>query len=195
MVLDFIDELKAYYSNEGVFNPWGDYSEQLDIGPVATKIRRNHLQRFLEPRIAKSRYIFVAEALGYQGGHFSGIPMTSERIVAGKHPKVAYKYIFMGKLGSRTSNPESRYPGFKESWRKEGLSESTATIVWKTMLENDIDPYEIMLWNIFRFHPYKKEKGLLSSRSPKPNELQSGIYFLKRLLGLCPRDIQIICIG
>ncbi|WHY79933.1 uracil-DNA glycosylase [Neobacillus sp. WH10] len=194
-MMDFINELKSYYSDQAVFNPWRDYSKQLDIGPDAPKIRTNHLQRFLEPRISDARYIFVAEALGFQGGHFSGIPMTSERIVIGNHSEVDYHYVFKGKAGSRTSNPITHYPGFKKSWGKEGISEQTATIVWKTILENHIDPYEIILWNIFPFHPYRDERGLLSNRPPKSKELELGVYFFNRLLNHCPKNIKVICIG
>lgn len=195
MLENFIEELQSHFSDESVFNPWRDYSEQLDIGPEAPRIRTQHLQRFLEPRIPFVRYIFVAEALGYQGGHFSGVPMTSERIVIGKHSEIDYQHVFQGKAGRRTSSPVSQYPGFKKSWIKEGITEPTATIVWKTILENKINPYDIILWNIFPFHPYKKEKGLLSNRPPKPNEVQSGVYYLKRLLKLCPNNLKVICIG
>lgn len=178
-----------------MFNPWGDYTEQLDMGPDAPDIRTNHFMRFLEPRLHNARYIFVAEALGFHGGRFSGIPMTSERIITGKHLKIDYQNVFSGRMGTRTSNPNSQYPGFKKTWRREGLSEQTATIVWKTILENNIDPFEIILWNIFPFHPYRKEEGLHKNRTPNPKELESGVYFLKKLLKLCPKDIKIISIG
>ncbi|WP_423798200.1 uracil-DNA glycosylase [Neobacillus sp. SAB-20_R2A] len=194
-MLKFIDELMSYYSDQAVFNPWNDYSTQLDIGPDAPMLRINHLQRFLEPRISNARYIFVAEALGFQGGHFSGIPMTSEIMITGNHLEVDYQHVFHGKVGRRTSNPNSQFPRFKMIWKKRGASEPTATIVWKTILENNVDPFEIILWNIFPFHPYDPAVGLLSNRTPEPNELKLGVYYLKRLLNLCPQNIKVIAIG
>lgn len=195
MVLSFIDELVSYRSNKVVFNPWSDFSRQLDIGPNAPQIRKEHLQRFLKPRIKNARFIFVAEALGYQGGHFSGIPLTSERIIIGKHAELDYLHVFTGKPASRTSNPNTQHPRFKKAWRTKGISEPTATIVWKTILENKVNPYEIILWNIFPFHPYKQEDGLLSNRTPNSQELQLGVFYLKRLLNLCPKDINVISVG
>lgn len=192
---EFIEKLASYRSVKAVFNPWSDYSEQLDIGPDAPLFRKEHLRRYLEQRIGMARYIFVAEALGFKGGRFSGIPMTSERILTGKYADIDYRHIFPGEPGRRTSNPRSQYPGFKKAWKKEGLSEQTATIVWKTILENDVNPYEIILWNIFPFHPYHKEKGLLSNRTPVKKELKFGVYYLKRLLDLCREDIQVISVG
>lgn len=195
VLLNYITELKSYYSDKAVFNPWRDHSEQLDIGSEAPVIRTQHLKRFLEPRLTTARYIFVAEALGYQGGHFSGVPMTSERIIIGKHSEIEYCHVFQGKVGNRTSNIYSKDKGFKKSWIKEGVNEPTATIVWKTILENKIDPYDVLLWNIFPFHPYNTERGILSNRPPKSNELQAGVYFFKKLLNLCSNDLKVICIG
>ncbi|MDR9749286.1 hypothetical protein [Paenibacillus taichungensis] len=59
-----------------------------DIGPEAVKIRSEHLVRYLEPRMSKARYIFIAEAVGYQGARFSGVPLTSEWMVTGNHSLV-----------------------------------------------------------------------------------------------------------
>lgn len=190
---NFIDALKNYMAADDVLNPWGEYTDEYDIGEDAPKIRREQFQRFLEGRLESARFLFVAEAMGYQGGRFSGIPMTSERIVTGHHPDVDCSHVFTGEAGIRTSNPECSE--FKKAQSELGFSEQTATIIWKAILEHEINPYEIILWNIFPFHPFDKSKGLLSNRTPRETELEEGISFLKKLLDLCPKQIQIICIG
>ena len=64
-----------------VFNPWWQVDKQNDIGGNAPLIRRHHLRAYLRKRLGKAKVVVIAEALGYRGGHFSGIPMTSERIL------------------------------------------------------------------------------------------------------------------
>ena len=82
----FIDKLQSY-QRENVFNPWRDYDPDTEIGPEAPEIRRENLRRYLELR-QHAHYLFIAEALGYQGGHFSGVAITSERILLGQHKAV-----------------------------------------------------------------------------------------------------------
>ena len=67
----FLDKLQSYHS-EQVFNPWRDFDTSCDIGPQAPVIRSANLRRYLELR-PDAHYLFIAEALGYQGGHFSGV--------------------------------------------------------------------------------------------------------------------------
>src|SRR5215468_818566 len=82
----FIQLLKASPSG-AVFNPWWQMDEENDIGPQCPAIRRKHLVLYFRERLCKARLVIVGEALGYRGGHFSGIPMTSERMLLGKKPK------------------------------------------------------------------------------------------------------------
>ena len=87
----FLRLLKASPSG-AVFNPWWQIDEENDIGPHSPAIRRKHLAVYFHERLGKARLAIVGEALGYRGGHFSGIPMTSERMLLGKQPESALGY-------------------------------------------------------------------------------------------------------
>ena len=82
----FIEKLQQY-NKPLVFNPWQDYDPECDIGPKAPVIRAANFKRYLGLR-RNAHFLFIAEGLGYQGGHFSGMAMTSERILLGHHPDV-----------------------------------------------------------------------------------------------------------
>jgi uracil-DNA glycosylase len=71
-----------------VFNPWWQIDEENDISSHSPAIRRKHLALYLSERLGNARVAIVGEALGYRGGHFSGIPMTSERMLLGKKKDV-----------------------------------------------------------------------------------------------------------
>jgi hypothetical protein len=83
----FLLLLKASPS-AAVFNPWWQIDDENDIGPNCPGIRREHLTVYFRERLDKARLAIVGEALGYRGGHFSGIPMTSERMLLGKKPDI-----------------------------------------------------------------------------------------------------------
>src|SRR6267142_4265785 len=83
----FLRLLKASPSG-AVFNPWWQIDEENDIGPHSPAIRRKHLASYFRERLGKARLAIVGEALGYRGGHFSGIPMTSERTLLGRQKDV-----------------------------------------------------------------------------------------------------------
>src|SRR2546430_13196256 len=87
---DFLRLLNVSPSG-AVFNPWWEVDEQNDVGHNAPAIRRNQLRAYLKERLGKSKVAIIGEALGYRGGHFSGIPMTSERLLLGRSKKVPMK--------------------------------------------------------------------------------------------------------
>ncbi|WP_440999484.1 uracil-DNA glycosylase [Fodinibius sp. SL11] len=170
------------------FNPWYQNDSQHDVVNKAPEIRKNQLKHYLEERLATAKYLFIAEALGYQGGHFTGIAMTSERILLGHHESVhgiPADGAFQSIEPKRTSKPEVN---------EKGMSEPTATIMWKAIYQLGIDPYETVLWNALPWHPYDSDDGLLSNRTPTDRELEKGYSSLKSFLKLFP-DGEIIAVG
>src|SRR6266540_4757490 len=106
-----------------VFNPWWQVDKLNDIDRNAPVIRRKHLRAYLHRRLGKVKLVVIGEALGYRGGHFSGIPMTSERILLGKKENAGIKpeYVFSCFEARRTSKPTP--------W-SDAVSEPAATIIW-----------------------------------------------------------------
>jgi uracil-DNA glycosylase len=176
---NFVRLLKASPSG-AVFNPWWEFDEENDIGPHSPAIRRKHLAVYFRERLGKARLAIIGEALGYRGGHFSGIPMTSERMLLSKQP-----VIVAGINPRRTSKP---------SVCPHGFSEPTATIVWGALLKTGVLPDEVVLWNAFPWHSFDPHRGLLSNRTPNKSEQLSGHPALKAFLELFPCE-QIVALG
>ena len=170
-----------------VFNPWWQVDEQNDIGRNAPAIRRNQLQSYLGKRLRKANFAVIGEAVGYRGGHFSGIPMTSERLLLGRSKKVRLKSndFFSDINPRRTSKPEKCPDGF---------SEPTATIVWGTLLRLGLKPAQFVVWNAFPWHSFDSRRGMLSNRMPNKSERAAGLPVLDRFLELFPCD-QVVALG
>ena len=186
---NFVKQLQSYKGAE-TFNPWLDYDALYDIGPEAPEIRADNLLRYLTLR-RNAKYLFIAEGLGYQGGHFSGMAMTSERILLGFHPTVSPKVVLGEWNYRRTSNPKCQLLNKKQ--REEGFNEPTATVMWGQLAQQGLSPFQSILWNIFPFHPYKDGK-VLTNRTPSKAELDIGIVYAKMLLELVP-GMEVIAIG
>jgi uracil-DNA glycosylase len=176
---NFVRLLKASPSG-AVFNPWWQIDEENDFGPHSPAIRRKHLAVYFRERLGKARLAIVGEGLGYRGGHFSGIPMTSERMLLGKQP-----VILAGIKPRRTSKP---------SICADGFSEPTATIVWGALLKTGVLPDQFVLWNAFPWHSFDPRRGPLSNRMPNKSEQLSGRPVLQAFLELFPCE-QIVALG
>jgi hypothetical protein len=170
-----------------VFNPWWEADKQNDVGRNAPAIRRKQLVAYLRHRLGKVQLVGIGEALGYRGGHFSGIPMTSERILLGKKENAGIKpeHVFSTCKPRRTSNSR-KYP--------DGFSEPTATIVWSSLLRLGLKPEEFVLWNAFPWHSFDPRRGLLSNRMPNKSERSAGLSVLNAFLDLFPCE-KIIALG
>ena len=170
-----------------VFNPWWEVDKQNDIGPNAPGIRRKQLGAYLCHRLGKTRLVVIGEALGYRGGHFTGIPMTSERILLGKKKDAGIQpeQIVSAITPRRTSKPGVCLNGF---------SEPTATIVWSALLKLGLKPDRFVLWNAFPWHSFDRRRGMLSNRMPSNSERIAGRPVLEAFLKLFPGD-QVIALG
>ena len=176
---NFVRLLKASPSG-AVFNPWWQIDQENDIGRIAPIIRRQQLRAYVQERLGRAKLVVIGEALGYRGGHFSGIPMTSERMLLRKQ-----RHIVAGIKPRRTSKP---------SVCPNGFSEPTATIVWGALLKIGVLPDEFVLWNAFPWHSFDSRRGMLSNRMPKKSERAAGLTVLKAFLELFPCD-QVIALG
>ena len=206
-VEEFINTLQGFKKMDNVFNPWQDYDESHDFDESSPPKRCCNLCKYLKKR-EDAKYILIAEAPGYQGCHFSGIPMTSERLI------LQDKYG-LGKSGlnlQRTSDYREqnnklvkakiytpKYPKGKNIAKtviKSGFAEPTATIVWKQMVDGlGLKPTDFVLWNAFPFHPWSEKFGILSNRTPNKNEIKDTKDILRKFISLFDEKEEIICIG
>jgi uracil-DNA glycosylase len=167
---------------EAVFNPWRQHDEENDIGPRAPGIRRAQLRGYLAERRGRARLALIGEALGYRGGHFTGIAMTSERI------------LLEGIKGHRVlSTIEPHRTSLPEQWPR-GFAEPTASIVWSALLELSLSVDEFVLWNVFPWHSFDRAKGILSNRTPSRAELATGAPVLKAFVDLFPHA-RLVAVG
>src|SRR5262249_35351840 len=173
-----------------VFNPWWEVDEQNDIARIAPLIRRQQLGAYLQQRLGRAKIAVIGEALGYRGGHFSGIPMTSERMLLGEQPDIVAALFERRRRCYRASVGGSRAPlqilprikprrTSKPSVCPDGFSEPTATIVWGALLRIGVLPDEFVLWNAFPWHSFDPHRGLLSNRTPNKSEQAAGFSVLK----------------
>jgi len=170
-----------------VFNPWWKVDEHNDIGGHAPAIRRQQLRAYLQERRGSAKVAVIGEALGYRGGHFSGIPMTSERILLGRSNKVRMK------SDAVLSDVKPRRTSKSEKW-PDGFSEPTATIVWGALLRLGLKPDQFVLWNAFPWHSFEPHRGMLSNRTPNKSEGSAGLPVLKAFLELFPCE-QVVALG
>ena len=117
----FFKSLKAV-KLDNLFNPWFCRDEENDIDSNSPAIRLSQLKQYLLER-KNAKYLLVGEALGYQGGHFTGIAMTSERILLGKmkHKSITPEHVFSGIEPRRTSLPSVKKRWFYRTHRNDSM--------------------------------------------------------------------------
>lgn len=171
-VSQLVEALRRFRASN-VFNQWEKTCRTFDCENAAA-IRRNNLNAYLLARPCP-QYVFVGEAPSWRGTRFSGIPMTSERILLGGPPARSVDDVIPGATGQRTSRPENSF---------RGLAEKSATRVWKTSLEHGLAATDFVLWNAMPWHPHKIDDPL-SNRASKEltaEEREAGKEFLIEVL-------------
>jgi len=161
----FIKNLTEYIESSDSTNLYGGNSRE-------SQIRRKNLKLYLEKmKKLNPSFLLLGEAPGYKGCRLTGIPFSSEKILA--------------------TNDFFKNQGFNCINEPQSLeSEISATIIW-----NELENYtnKPLIWNIFPFHPHKSN-SIKSNRTPTKSELMSGKEYLKQLLEIF--DIKkIIALG
>ena len=180
----FIAQLRAL-SAAHVFNPWHGFDAAHDASRRAPEIRARQLAAYLAERRDSARLLLIAEAAGYQGAKFSGIAMTSERILLGHLAArgIPPQAVIRGPI-ERSSRPADKPLGFNEP---------TATVVWGTLLAAGVDPRSWVNWNAFACHPHRPGE-MLSNRTPTRLELEAGRPLLRSFLQLF-EGAEVVALG
>jgi hypothetical protein len=182
----FVEQLQSFPKLPNVFNPYADYDEENDVSTKAREYRTEHLRRYLSERVGKTKLVLAAEAPGYQGAHWTGIAMTSERILLNHLAAKGVRSDHVIAEGAmRTSKTDGRFGAL-------GANEPTATIVWGKLMSAGLDSREFVLWNAFCFHPMGD--GYLTNRKPTPVELDKGQHLLEGFMDLFP-EAKRVAIG
>lgn len=184
---DLFYMLKNFPKLENVFNPLSDYDPLHDISDYAPEIRFNQLKSYIKERIGRAKVILVAEAMGYAGAKFSGIAMTDERVLLGQKPSAPFKpNAIIAVNAKRTSNHVACRSDF-------GMNEMTASVLYKFLHNNGIDPRAVVTWNTFPFHPHV-EGNLLTNRAPKIAEIEAANHIQREFFSLFS-ECKVVSIG
>jgi len=141
-----------------------------------TNIQRHNLQCYLQQlRALRPRILLVGEAPGYNGCRLTGVPFSSEAIVA---EGVLDGALFTAESGYRTS-------------REPYVREQSAAIVWGVLQYHQ---QAALCWNAFCFHPHKPGTPD-TNRKPSLREIMNAAPFLKDLLALFPSVTTVVAVG
>ena len=150
----------AAFRSRHVFNPWAE-TDPLDVDAADGAGPIGRLARLRAHFGTRPSLVLLGEAVGYQGGHFSGIPFTNEKLLlSGAIPR-------MDVTARLTTRPRP--------W-----CEPSATIVWGALHALGIAETTV-LWNTFAWHPFKAGQPY-SNRAPTGAELEAGREVLAAVL-------------
>jgi len=190
---EFINFISKSKGSDKYFNPWGD-KDDLDV-ENGVDIRQDNLRIYLNSR-AKAKYLIIAEAPGYRGCKWSGIPMTSERQIITKDGFFDIADLKRSSCATKLRGDEGKEVSKKTNLKiynstiNDGFAEATATIVWKTIKELNRPQNEFVLWNAFPFHPHPQGNNY---QNEGPQEGKEAIV-LEQFIELYP-DKKIIAVG
>lgn len=156
-------------SAPALFNPWTTRCVQ-DLPAHGPAHRRARLGAHLD---CDARLVLVGEAVGYQGGRYSGIAFTSERLLGeGRIPRIE--------------------PTPRLTRRPLPFSEPSATIVWRELHELRLHANTV-LWNALPLHPHRADAPW-SNRTPTRAEFVLGREAIELLAQAYP-GAAIVAVG
>ena len=139
-----------------------------DADPCAApRIRAANLRAYLRTR-SHARVLGVAEAAGWRGARYSGIPLFSERMI-----------------------DEAASPYRRTSTQPRGFAEPSASIVQGVLREGGWGD-DVILWNVVPTHPAGPSPH--SNRPPRSAEIAAGREMLMQLLNVL-RPRHVVAIG
>jgi len=155
----------------GLFNPWCDSCEY-DLTVDAPDKRQQRLRAHL--LLTQPMLILTAEACGWAGARYSGVAMTSERLLyQGAVPRL--EHVAQQRISKRALP----------------FSEQTSTIVWKALYEHGVAA-KTLLWNTVPWHPHNGQPH--SNRTPTQQEQNLGHEFLAEFIHIFA-GVPIIAVG
>ncbi|MEN8097988.1 MAG: uracil-DNA glycosylase [Chloroflexota bacterium] len=159
------------FESPGLFNQYTSFDPAHDVLD-AHLMRQKNLIEYLEI-IDDPALILLAEAAGYRGCRFSGIPMTSENHLVGS------TQLDWAKNGSFRKTSVKDVP-----WR-----EPSATILYQVIQSRT----DILIWNTVPWHPMGK-RGALSNRPPRRAEIDAGLTVLQNITVRYP-SAKVVAVG
>lgn len=169
----FIKSLAAYRRPD-VFNPWRDTCE-LDAKVAGRRLNGPGLRRALLAsylNVSQPRLILVGECGTRQGSRYTGIPMTSEYLVAhNRIPRVKLE-------GSITTS-------------KQMLHEPAYSAIWQVLHQMGVAD-RTLTWDIVPWHTTRGQA--LGNRPPTPEEYRDGMRMLEVILSWYP-NVPVVALG
>ncbi len=155
-------------STDTLFNPYADDLPGIDRRGGASRRRRN-LRAYLGSFDAPLDLLVVGEAIGYRGGLFTGVPLSSERL-----------------LLDRTLFPFETLPTSRHS----PYGEPTATVLWGVL-----GPYRsrVLCWNVVPLHPHAAGQPL-TNRTPTVRETRAFLPLLQAVYSRAQVQ-QVVALG
>ena len=190
-VKKFVERISELPSTATVANPYNCYEEGLDAVLNSNTQRQLHLLRYLRCRKMTAKLILIAEAPGYNGARFSGLAMTSERLLSTQNDLIREQEVFGREaVYQRTSDLNACR---SKTVRSGGFAEPTATMVWTEIARAGLHK-EVVLWNTFPLHPHKLNRRL-SNRRPTIAEIDGAGDHLTMLRDIFDFDCEVVAIG
>ena len=141
-----------------------------------TNTQRHNLQLYLQQlRRLAPELLLVGEAPGYNGCRLTGVPFSSEALLA------------EGVLDGKLFGAANGYRIARESFTRE----QSAGIVWEVLQTHG---KAAVCWNAFCFHPHQPDRPD-TNRKPTAKEIDTAAPFLLELLALFPSVATVVAVG